>query len=68
MDFKTELYTPLTATPAAKILSIELHKDTDGANILYLFMKEWSDDFKPSHTKSNLAQVWIKTFTISPPT
>jgi hypothetical protein len=68
LDFKTEVYTPVTSTPAARILSMELHKVADGANVLYLFMKEWSDDFDPSHTKSNRAQVWMKTFTISPPT
>jgi hypothetical protein len=68
MDFKTEVYTPVSRTTAARILSMELHKGSEGKNVLYLFMKEWSDDFDPSHTKSNRAQVWIKTFTISPPT
>ena len=68
VDFKTEVYTPITGTIAAKILSMELHRDSDMDDILYLFMKEWSDDFDPSHTKSNRAQAWMKTYTISAPT
>jgi hypothetical protein len=68
MDFKTEVFTPATGTVAAKVLSMELHQNSDLDDILYLFMKEWSDDFDPSHTKSNRAQAWMKTFTISPPT
>ena len=68
LAFKTEVYMPVTGTAAAKILSMELHHESDKDDILYLFMKEWSDDFDPSHTKSNRAQAWMKTFTISPPT
>ena len=35
---------------------------------MYLWLKEWRDAFDPNSTKSSRNQVWIQTFTISPPT
>ena len=59
----------VSSTKAAHDLYLELKEESTsiGEFILYIWMREWSDDFDPSHTKSNRCQVWLKTFTFCPP-
>ena len=53
----------------------ECHKETDEAQheaqgesfVIYLWLREWRDDFDPNNTKSSRNQVWCNTFTLSPP-
>lgn len=56
----------ISQTKAAQELYLEL-KEVGDDFIMYLWIRSWSDDFDPSHTKSNRNQVWIKTYTICPP-
>ena len=35
--------------------------------VLYLWLREWRDDFDPNNTKASRNQVWINTNTICPP-
>ena len=35
--------------------------------IIVVTLREWSDDFDPHNTKSHRNQVWMKTFTVAPP-
>jgi hypothetical protein len=59
----------ISGTQAAHILLIELQEGTNKDEYTgYLYCKEWSDDFDPSHSKDNRNQVWMKTYTICPPT
>ena len=59
----------VSSTHAAYILLVELEKDSLNDEYTgYLYCKEWSDDFDPSHSKDNRNQVWMKTYTICPPT
>ena len=61
----------VSSTKAGLELYLELKEDllasTDGSFTLFIWIREWSDDFDPSHTKSNRCQVWLKTFTFCPP-
>jgi hypothetical protein len=68
----------VSTTPAAYDLYMELKKgdnyedqvEGDEGNqpfVLYIWLKEWRDDFDPSHTKSSRGQVWIDTYTIGEP-
>ena len=60
----------VSSTPAGLELYLELKEDvlaSDGSFIFYIWIREWSDDFDPSHTKSNRCQVWLKTCTFCPP-
>ena len=34
---------------------------------LYLWLREWRDDFDPNNTKSSRNQVWCNTYTLCPP-
>jgi hypothetical protein len=72
LDFhKHDLPDPPTVstTPAAYDLHLELSAEIDDAGfVLYVWIKEWRDDFDPSHTKSSRGQVWIDTYTIGEPT
>ena len=42
-------------------------EDDDDQYVLYLWYKEWSDDFDPNNTKASRNQVWSNTFAICPP-
>ena len=57
--------------PAAHKLFWRLKKagpaDENGMDTIYLYCLEWRDDFDPFGTKNNRNQVWIHTYTISPP-
>ena len=60
----------VASTKAGRDLYMELRRELSSETdtfVLYLWIREWSDDFDPSHTKSNRAQVWLKTFTVCPP-
>ena len=58
----------ISETPAAYKLFLELKKDEhNGEFVLYLWSKEWSDDFDPNNTKASRNQVWSNTRTICPP-
>ena len=56
----------LCTTPSAYQLFLDLKEDDDDQYILYLWYKEWSDDFDPNNTKSSRNLVWSNTFTICP--
>ena len=58
--------TTLSTTPSAYKLFLDLKEDDDEQYILYLWYKEWSDDFDPNNTKASRNQVWCNTFTICP--
>ena len=67
LDGKNILPTVSTSKAAYDLL-LELKSNSCDENefTLYLWMKEWRDDFDPSHTKSNRAQIHMSTFTICP--
>lgn len=56
----------LSDTRAAKKLFGELREEGPDF-VLYLWLKEWRDDFDPNNTKKSRNQVWIYTNTICPP-
>ena len=65
----------VSATPHAKELlmrmqakQLSIESDVDDEFIMYLWLREWRDDFDPNNTKSSRNQVWCNTFTICPPT
>ena len=47
---------------------MELNKPSTDEYTIYLWVREWRDDFDPNNTKSSRNQVWCNTYTISPPT
>lgn len=60
----------VSSSMAGHDLYFELKQDMrelDDKFTLFIWIREWSDDFDPSHTKSNRAQVWLKTFTFCAP-
>ena len=59
--------TTLSKTPSAYKLYLDLKEDDQDQYVLYLWYKEWSDDFDPNNTKASRNQVWSNTFTICPP-
>ena len=56
----------LSTTPSAYKLFFDLKEDDDDQYILYLWYKEWKDDFDPNNTKAPSNRVWSNTFTICP--
>ena len=54
----------LSTTPLAYKLFFDLKEDDDDQYILYLWYKQWSDDFDPNNTKASRNQVWSSTFTL----
>ena len=67
MQFLPKDVTTLSTTPSAYKLYLDLKEDDDDQYVLYLWYKEWSDDFDPNNTKASRNQVWSNTFTICPP-
>ena len=68
IEFKADDMLGISETPAAYKLFLELKKDEqDGEFVLYLWSKEWRDDFDPNNTKASRNQVWSNTTTICPP-
>ena len=61
--------TTISDTASARKLFWELHESHDNIETytMYLWLKEWRDGFDPNTTKSSRNQVWMNTFTISPP-
>ena len=61
--------TTVSRSESAKKLFFELYESNtnDDTHVMYLWLKEWRDTFDPNNTKSSRNQVWINTFTISPP-
>ena len=58
----------ISETPVAYKRFLELKKDEhDGEFVLYLWCKEWRDDFDPNNNKASRIQVWSNTITIFPP-
>ena len=53
----------LTETPCVQRLLKDLKTPNEEANVKCIWVKQWSDGFDPSHTKSNRSQVWMKTLT-----
>ena len=67
VQFLPKDVTTLSTTPSAYKLYLDLKEDDQDQYILYLWSKEWSDDFDPNNTKASRNQVWSNTFTICPP-
>jgi hypothetical protein len=70
LEHLTEDPNTLSTTPAAYHLFFSMREEetiSGGHSILYLWIKEWRDDFDPNSTKSSRNQVWINTYTICPP-
>ena len=67
VQFLPKDVTTLSTTPSAYKLYLYLKEDDQDQYILYLWYKEWSDDFDPNNTKASRNQVWRNTFTICPP-
>ena len=68
IEFKADDTLGILETPATYKLFLELKKDEqDGQFVLYLWSKEWRDDFDPNNTKASRNQVWSNTTTICPP-
>ena len=64
---KQEIPFSVAMTNAAQSMFLQLKEGEDDDDfVLYLWLKEWRDDFDPSHTKSNRAQVHMTTYTVSP--
>ena len=59
--------TTLSTTLSAFKICIDLKEDDQDQYILYIWYKEWSDDFDTNNTKASRNQVWSNTFTICPP-
>ena len=58
----------ISSTPAAQSLFMELKDDgDDDGYVLYLWIREWRDDFDPNGTKQARNQVWMNTYTCCPP-
>ena len=66
VQFLPKDVTTLSTTPSAYKLYLDLKGDDDDQYVLYLWYKEWSDDFDPNNTKTSQNQVWSNTFTICP--
>ena len=67
VQFLPKDVTTLSTTPSAYKLYLDLKEDDDDQYVLYLWYKEWSDDFDPNNTKASQNQVWSNTFKICPP-
>ena len=67
VQFLPKDVTTLSTTPSAYELYLDLKEDDQDQYVLYLWYKEWSDDFDPNNTKASRNQVWSNTFTICPP-
>ena len=67
VQFLPKDVTTLSTTPLAYQLYLDLKEDHQDQYVLYLWYKEWSDDFDPNNTKASRNQVWSNTFTICPP-
>ena len=67
VQFLQKDVTTLSTTPSAYKLYLDLKEDDQDQYVLYLWYKEWSDDFDPNNTKASQNQVWSNTFTICPP-
>ena len=67
VQFLPKDVTTLSTTPSAYKLYLDLKEDDQDQYVLYLWYKEWSDDFDPNNTKASRNQVWSNTFTICPP-
>ena len=58
----------ISNTPSAHSLFMELkEEEEEGLVYLYLWIREWRDDFDPNGTKQARNQVWMNTFTCCPP-
>ena len=68
LQFLTKDVTTLSTTPSDYKLYLDLKEDDDDDQyVLYLWYKEWSDNFDPNNTKASRNQVWSNRFTICPP-
>ena len=53
VQFLPKDVTTLSTTPSAYILYLDLKEDDQDQYVLYLWYKEWSDDFDPNNTKAS---------------
>ena len=67
MHFLPKDVKTLSTTASAYKLYLDLKEDDDDQYVLYLWYREWSDDFDPNNAKASRTQVWSNTFTICPP-
>ena len=63
VQFLPKDVTTVSTTPSAYKLHLDLKEDDQDQYVLYLWYKEWSDDFDPNNTKASRNQVWSNTFT-----
>ena len=69
-----EAVTSVSCTPSAKRLMIQLKSTSETGDQssnefdMFLWIREWRDDFDPNNTKASRNQVWCNTYTILPPT
>ena len=66
VQFLPKDVTTLSTIPSVYEPFLDLKEDDDEQYILYIWYKEWSDDFDPNNTKASRNQVWSNTFTICP--
>ena len=58
----------VSMTKAAKTLLVDMRRNEEPSEFtMYLWIREWRDDFDPNNTKSSRNQVWCNTYTICPP-
>ena len=67
VQFLPKDVTTLSTTPSAYKLYLNLKEDDQDQYVLYLWYKEWSDDFDSNNTKASRNPVWSNTFTICAP-
>ena len=53
VQFLPKDVTTLSTTPSAYKLFLDLKEDDDDQYVLYLWYKDWSDDFDPNNTKAS---------------
>ena len=53
VQFLPKDVTTLSTTPSAYKLYLDLKEDDDDQYVVYLWYKEWSDDFDPNNTKAS---------------
>ena len=67
VQFLPKDVTTFSTTPSAYKLYLDLKEDDQDQYVLYLWYKEWSDDFDHNNTKASRNQGRSNTFTICPP-
>ena len=67
VQFLPKDVTTLSTTQSDYKLYFDLKEDDQDQYVLYLWYKEWSDEFDPNNIIASRNQVWSNTLTICPP-